>query len=412
MAPSRFIAVFSAQRDRLLDSVHRFSPCVELYARDGLLLEVPVHREQETLHYLSHLIDRQSRIGGASTRTAALLAAAVHSGTFVPFGREDEFVASLPVHSLSVCPEIDEATLVTLKNWGIQTLGEISTLPENSLISRLGRKGRLIRRLASGEESCWMERHLPRPEYRECRDLDWTVQLLDPLLFVIGSMLESLCAKLGERGLAMESLETSFGLEDGTSDAHLVKFALPLQDPKVILSLVRLELQSRTFKAGVQSLSIEAVPARPRPYQHSLLRPTAPSPEKLERTLKRLANLVGAERVGSPRPADSHRPDSVHLAELQATRSSPRKASVPKRPAGTVELSLRRLRPPRRTELKSEEILRCAGPWRSSGDWWRAGEPHDAWSRDEWDVELTEGGIYRVYWDHIQKQWFLEGVYD
>jgi len=52
----------------------------------------------------------------------------------------------------------------------------------------------------------------------------------------------------------------------------------------------------------------------------------------------------------------------------------------------------------------------CAGPWRSSGDWW-TGTNHE-WSRDEWDVELQDGSICRIYWDHCKKAWFLEGIYD
>jgi hypothetical protein len=34
------------------------------------------------------------------------------------------------------------------------------------------------------------------------------------------------------------------------------------------------------------------------------------------------------------------------------------------------------------------------------------------WFRDEWDLEMVDGQICRVYWDYNQKKWFLEGVYD
>ena len=74
-------------------------------------------------------------------------------------------------------------------------------------------------------------------------------------------------------------------------------------------------------------------------------------------------------------------------------------------------------------------IVRMAGPWRTSGEWWRA----DRWARDEWDVAVEvqgkgEGGrgktemdeypgaplqvIYRIYRELKNDTWFVEGIYD
>ncbi len=73
-----------------------------------------------------------------------------------------------------------------------------------------------------------------------------------------------------------------------------------------------------------------------------------------------------------------------------------------------------------------------AGPWRTTGDWWRA----DTWARDEWDVAIevqgsvgsgqwaeADGleskeigrhiqGLYRIYRELRTGAWFVEGVYD
>jgi protein ImuB len=53
-------------------------------------------------------------------------------------------------------------------------------------------------------------------------------------------------------------------------------------------------------------------------------------------------------------------------------------------------------------------VLESAGPWRTSGDWWI----EDAWSRDEWDVALSDGALYLLYRDRYNGAWFVEGAYD
>ena len=52
------------------------------------------------------------------------------------------------------------------------------------------------------------------------------------------------------------------------------------------------------------------------------------------------------------------------------------------------------------------KVIDLAGPWRGSGDWWTT----DAWERDEWDVALTDGALYRLYCCPVG--WFVEGSYD
>jgi len=53
-------------------------------------------------------------------------------------------------------------------------------------------------------------------------------------------------------------------------------------------------------------------------------------------------------------------------------------------------------------------VEKASGPWRSSGDWWR---PNN-WDREEWDIEVLDGGLYRIYYDVHTDRWFAEGVYD
>jgi protein ImuB len=52
-------------------------------------------------------------------------------------------------------------------------------------------------------------------------------------------------------------------------------------------------------------------------------------------------------------------------------------------------------------------VRMCAGPWRTSGEWWSEG-----WDRDEWDVTLSDGATYRIFRSRDTDAWFVDGVLD
>ena len=50
----------------------------------------------------------------------------------------------------------------------------------------------------------------------------------------------------------------------------------------------------------------------------------------------------------------------------------------------------------------------AAGPYRASGEWWS----EEAFSRDYWDLQASDGAVYRVHQDRQSGGWFLDGYYD
>ena len=52
-------------------------------------------------------------------------------------------------------------------------------------------------------------------------------------------------------------------------------------------------------------------------------------------------------------------------------------------------------------------VVRATGPWKTSGEWWTKG-----WDRDEWDVALSDGGAYRVFFDRAAGRWFIDAILD
>ena len=60
-----------------------------------------------------------------------------------------------------------------------------------------------------------------------------------------------------------------------------------------------------------------------------------------------------------------------------------------------------------RRGLTGGSVTACAGPWRTSGEWWAG-----AWDRDEWDVSLSDGAAYRIFRDRDTDGWFIDAIAD
>ena len=152
---------------------------------------------------------------------------------------------------------------------------------------------------------------------------------------------------------------------------------------------------------------------KPQAAQAGMFVLAAPEPVKLELTLARIRSIVGPDRVGSPELLDTHRPHAFRMAAFAS-------AALPLAVTRGSRLMLRLFRPPltARVALASGQpnfiaaegirgkVLEFAGPWRTSGDWWTS----DPWSRDEWDIALSDGALYRLHCD--PQGWFVDGSYD
>lgn len=404
--------------EELLEIAQEFSPQVERTAAGTVTLDAD---GLERIHGLPQdiaaaLARRAAKRGlKASVAVASNPDAAVHAArgfagvSVIPYGDEAKFLGSLPLDVLDPTPEM----LETLERWGIRRFRDLAALPELGLAERLGPEGLRLRRLARGEGDRPLVPAEEPLRFEEKAELDYPVELLEPLAFVLARLLNGLCARLASRGLATNELRLRLELEGGGEHARCLRFPVPMLDPKAFLKLLQLDLSSHPPGAPVSKVWMEAEPVKPRAAQNGLFVPIAPEPEKLELTLARLRGLVGAGNVGSPALVDTHRPGAFRMERFG--EEARRQASE-----GEGHLAFRAIRPPRpaRVQMAAGQpvhvqadhirghVVSAAGPWRTSGDWWKT----DPWARDEWDVALSDGALYRVYCE--QGHWFVEGSYD
>jgi len=408
----RFIALFSPDPAFSLQTARALSPRIEKSPGGEFLVEVTERSEQATLQKVLRRSEASHplKIGLASSRVTAIMAARTQTNVkVVPPGQEQEFLAALPLHLLSVLiPECDQPLLTTLYKWGIRVLGELSSLPKMELIARLGQAGLRLQKIATGEDVEAFPLILEEPRFEANQRLEWTLDALEPLTFILSKILEQLLLQLHRHGQAAQALHLTLQLENGSFYQRSLQLPLPIRNSKLLLSLLRLELQAHPPQMGIVNVSLRATPASPRLTQHSLLEAAQPNIEEMSKTLARLSVLVGKENIGTPVLLNKHRPDAHTLKPICVELERDSLHSTFESNPHSFPLSLRRVRPPQRREFQANQIVACGGPWRSSGDWWT----DQVWSREEWDVELVDGSICRIYWDPLRKTWFLEGIYD
>ena len=382
----------------------------------------------------------------AGTRTAAVLLACARPGlTVIEPGGERAALAPLPMGILVRSHEAgwgDPApALDRVARWGIATLGELARLPASDLTARLGRQAIDWQARARGEDRRPLIPELPEERFAASLDLDWPIEGLEPLSFVLTRLLEPLATRLErcDRGAAVLHIvlqlvtRTAPDAGSGGRDIHARRLDLPspLRDVRALRTLALLDLESHPPQAPIERVTLVIDPTPGRVLQYGLFARRLPTPEQVSTLLARLGALMGQDRIGAPASVDTFRPGAFAMVPFTVDHERSARAIPPAPPSRTPMTSaLRRWRHPvparvivaggrpvrvwtDRRALAGGEVRTCAGPWRTSGDWWRRA-PREApgWNRDEWDVALSDGGLYRIFQDRDTDRWFIEALLD
>jgi protein ImuB len=390
----------------------------------------------------------------AATRTAALLLAIANPGlTVVAPGGQWAALAPLAIgilqklDNVSARAEASEppAALATFSRWGLKTLGEVAALPPADLSSRLGKPGVRWQALARGEDLRPLVPDAAEERFESSMDLEWPIEGLEPLSFVLTRLLEPLSIRLERRDRGVAVLHVQLGLVGGDLHARSLQLPSPMRDVRALRTLALLDLESHPPSAAIDRVTIVIDPTPGRVVQHTLFARPQPTPEQLSTLLARLGAVMGQDRIGAPATVDSYRPGAFAMKpfavearapslESQASRPEPRVPSpeprapalrrcrypVPARVAADAQCRPVRVTTDRRG-FAGGAVVCASGPWRTSGEWWTTaadkvdragGAVQPGWDRDEWDVTLNDGGSYRVFMDRATGSWFIDAICD
>jgi protein ImuB len=384
-----------------------FSPSFEQTAPDTVVFRVDgLQRLYGSPGQIADAIAQHSgddvNIAIAETADAAIIAARNFPGVTIAPNLNDLDVSTLPLS--------DEMAQV-LESWGIYTLDQLAQLPETGLAERFGPQGVYLQQLARGAIHRPLKIFQPETTYEDRIELDHPVSLLEPLLFLIARLLNDQCARMLSNAMAANEVTIRLEHEDHNEHIRTLRLPVPMRESKSLLKLLQMDLEAHPPTAPTVALSLSLKPVHPRTVQTGIFLPVTPAPDKLELTLARIRGIVGENNAGIPELLNTHHPHPFRLLKAQPITSH--------QPPVTSHQGFRYFRPPLPATVELDrdrplrisasgihgKVLNAAGPWRTSGDWWTT----TVWNRDEWDIALSNGSLYRIYCD---PHWFIEGSYD
>ncbi len=420
----------------LLTCARSFSPRIQDKAIDLIVLDIDGLKglfgtpEQIARKIRSSLLRERltGNVAVAGNPDSATIAARGYAGVSVL--AEAAQIKSLPLTLLDLSP----SQLETLDLWGITTLGGLAALDAKALSQRLGQQGVQLQKLARGQHVHPFVADEEQIEFRERSELEYSIDLLDSLSFVLSSLLERICVKLEEHSLATNEVDYELALdpprvtgEDLPDDRlffrRTLKLPNPTTDRTLLLRLLQLDLQAHPPGAAVLKVSLRADAVRPRYIQQGLFAPQMPDPGKLELLTARLSSLVGKQEVGSLELLDTHRPRAFVMARFEPETDP---ETPPQSRRWSSRVALRLFDPAKRASIrirsdvplhvsfdgKSGDVIEHSPPWLASGDWWN----ELGYDRKEWDVEVqfSDGtkAKYRIFVDLFTNQPFIDGSYD
>jgi protein ImuB len=406
--------------------------------------------------------DRAIRVAVAPTMSAAMLLTLAHAGLTVvdrdvvaalagvPLGHLQQLVAEAPAagrpgdtatrHGREAADKRDERAFDMARRWGLTTLGEIAALDAGDLSARMGQAGIRLQQLALGRDAAPLVPDPDVPRFIGRMELEWPIDTLEPLSFVLARLLDPLSLTLEQADRGAAALRLDLRLVDRTVHARVLQLPVAMRDARVLRTLLMLDLESHPPGAAIDIVTIEIDPAPGRVLQYSLLERAVPSAETVATLTARLGALVGDTRCGSAVLLDTHRPDGFEMRRFELSdrplaragpngkgqmadgkgqticHSQPSLAPVLRRfrPPVAVRVTMARGRPVQvaidRRGMPGGPVARSAGPWRTSGAWWASASAH--WDRDEWDIALGDGTICRLFQQRDTGTWFVEGVLD
>lgn len=350
-----------------------------------------------------------ANVSVAESADSAILLAR-HNAELTHTVEADKF-AQIPLQDL----QIDDDTLGIFNDLGIRKISDLQSVPTEDLIARYGQRFTDVINLIQQKGSRILTPNVKESSLTWTYDLDLPVENFEQLIFIVNHGLDKLFAQISYSALSTERIDVRLNLRKKGVKSYEIKTSFPTLDKSFWLKLVNLRIALDPPETEIASVSVISYFTRPRPDQRGLYSVSRPEPESLLLTVNKIKKLVGEENVGVPVLLDQRLPEPFDI-------------DPDKLPQGREKLEVKSenltaafyyLRPPIPVSLTVEnrqlsfattphftgKVKKYSGVWKKNSHWWNR-----PWNTNEWDIEVEDGGVYRLRRDG--DEWSFIGEYD
>jgi protein ImuB len=357
----------------------------------------------------------------------------------VPPGRSADFLVPFPVRVLDR-PDLADL-LIRL---GLTTLGDLATLPAETVLARFGTDGATAHRLARGQDERPLAARTPPPELAVAAELDPPAERVDMAMFVAKSLADELHEVLAARGLACTRVAIEAETEHGEHIVRLWRHDGALTS-RAIAERVRWQLDgwlsTGATTAGVTLIRLTPDEVKPdHGRQLGFWGGSAAADDRAGRGFARIQGLLGPEGVvtavvgGGRDPAvqvqlipwGDHRPEATaatpreappwpgHLPLPAPALVYPDRVSADLRdgdghPVTVTGRGVLGSAPARLTVGggPAADVVAWAGPWPAEERWW---DQQSSRRRARFQVCGADGTAHVVVLE--AGRWWVEATYD
>ncbi|HEY2340026.1 MAG TPA: hypothetical protein VGH75_05835 [Steroidobacteraceae bacterium] len=335
-------------------------------------------------------------------------------------GSGRQYLAPLPLDVLQPEPRL----LSLFLGIGLFTCGDLARLTRESVEVRLGREALVLWKLARADDLRPI--FSARPRELPTASLDWTEFStidIEQLIFVLHSLLKTVCDQLATLGIGARTLELTLLLENRRTITQLVTAARSTSQRTTWLRLVRRALEKIELPDRVTGIAVRVDAAGPPTVrQGDFFDFGFASAQAAESAVGHILDLQGDAVVAmqqSEHPLPEHR--VKWLADAEACPEPVEGSRV----ARAAQLSLLLLPVPREIDVVTERrrgflvparytdngirypLAECLGPQCVSGISW-----HEPMAREYHQGVRADGSVVLLYRDALAEHWYLAGWWD